>query len=143
MSPHQPSWDIVPYRVSGAAADQSCDTRHFQIGGFSILVHQQPRRSASLAPHAPRVHGVHGAPDGDGAYGAGGPMPARDEERALRDELGPEAAGLPASAPVRAGGQRVWSLWYISITKLRQLREYLVCWQSDSQSSIPWCLAGT
>ena len=32
---------LVPYRVSGAAADQSSETRLFQIGSSTITIHQQ------------------------------------------------------------------------------------------------------
>ena len=39
---------LVPYRVSGSAADQMTETRLFQIDGSTITIHQQA--SGSLRP---------------------------------------------------------------------------------------------
>jgi len=34
---------VVPYRVSGAAADQSLEQRLFQIGPYTIFIKQNPK----------------------------------------------------------------------------------------------------
>ncbi len=39
---------LVPYRVSGAAADQTLEHRLFQIGQHSIKIDQDVHRSGSL-----------------------------------------------------------------------------------------------
>ena len=41
---------LVPYRVSGAAADQGTETRVFQIGGSTITIHQQAGGSLRSDP---------------------------------------------------------------------------------------------
>ena len=41
---------IVPFRVSGRAADQSLEARTFQLGGFVLNIRQAPEASGSLRP---------------------------------------------------------------------------------------------
>ena len=41
---------VVPYRVTGPAADQSLPTRLIQLGGHAINIEQDQRGSGSLAP---------------------------------------------------------------------------------------------
>ena len=40
---------LVPYRVSGSAADQATETRLFQIGSSTITIHQQASGSLRQA----------------------------------------------------------------------------------------------
>lgn len=42
---------MVPFRVSGAAADQSLELRLFQIGPYTIFIKQNPKVSAALRAH--------------------------------------------------------------------------------------------
>ncbi len=52
---------LVPYRVAGAAADQSLETRLFQVGGLAITIRQDPRASGALRVLGP-ARDAGGAP---------------------------------------------------------------------------------
>lgn len=44
---------VVPYRMAGAGADQSLETRLFQVGGHAVQIRQDPRGSGALRPLGP------------------------------------------------------------------------------------------
>ena len=52
---------LVPFRVAGAAADQSLETRLFQVGGHALSIRQNPRGSGALRTLQP-AGGPKGAP---------------------------------------------------------------------------------
>lgn len=52
---------LVPFRVAGAAADQSLETRLFQVGGHALSIRQDPRGSGALRTLRP-AGGPEGAP---------------------------------------------------------------------------------
>ena len=60
---------MVPFRVSGAAADQSLELRLFQIGPYTIFIKQNPKVSAALCAHLTvarayvRASALHHFPD--------------------------------------------------------------------------------
>lgn len=56
---------LVPFRVAGAAADQSLETRLFQVGGHALSIRQDPRGSGALRTLQP-AGGPEGAPWGSG-----------------------------------------------------------------------------
>ena len=49
---------LVPFRVSGPAAEQTGGTRLFQIGGYPIFLVQRPHDSGALRPLASRSPGA-------------------------------------------------------------------------------------
>mmetsp|Transcript_33978 Transcript_33978/g.101117 ORF Transcript_33978/g.101117 Transcript_33978/m.101117 type:complete len:311 (-) Transcript_33978:263-1195(-) len=48
---------IVPFRTLGPAADQTAEQRLFQVGGFALVLRQQPR--VGMQPLRSPQHGVH------------------------------------------------------------------------------------
>ncbi|KAK9838308.1 hypothetical protein WJX81_003588 [Elliptochloris bilobata] len=77
---------LVPFRVAGAAADQSLETRTFQIGGHTLSIRQDPRGSGALRTLRPT--------SGDAEEGAAATSDAGSTGRSSQRGEGLEMVGL-------------------------------------------------
>ncbi len=88
---------LVPYRVSGASADQTSETRLFQIGGSTITIHQQASGSLRQV----------GNSSGDPPLEARPSSPSRGEMQLVRADQACELARFCAypNRPFRCRGR--------------------------------------
>lgn len=91
---------LVPYRVSGPAADQRADERLFQVAGLSLRIRQLPGQSGSLRPGTAAAAATSPAGLGVASSAGGGGVEGVPASR--RQIAGPHGGDPAGAAAVSA-----------------------------------------